>query len=277
MAGKAKQKEYYDKKASPPPLQAGDYVWYHDKKGYMSSKLIKRWKGVFIIKQRNLTATSQCCDHPDLPTLRVHVNMLQLHIGLSVKGELTDISIDLSEADPPSPEQPRVDSSQPEPPAEKTSKESFAHKSDDKEKNPRVSTFWGGSSQLPNRLIVTPEECKKAYPECFKEDGTSPSLEYLQQKRERLASPKPRVIQYREHNSAIDMEEMREFDPNFQLKEVSPAEWIKVMPHPETANEHEEAPPNGRDETIRETDDSPGKPTAMNQPFEKHSTEGTTK
>ena len=159
MAGKGKQKEYYDKKASPPPLQAGDYVWYHDKKGYMSSKLIKRWKGVFIIKQRNLTATSQCCDHPDLPTLRVHVNMLKLHIGLSVKGELTDISIDLSEADPPSPEQPRVDSPQPEPSAEKRSKESLAHISDDKEKNPRVSTFWGGSSQLPNRLIVAPEEC----------------------------------------------------------------------------------------------------------------------
>ena len=73
--GKEKQKQYYDKDATPTMLQAGDYVLYHDKRGYKNrtSKLIKRWRGPYTIKSiTDTTASIQPIDKPDQPPFNVH-------------------------------------------------------------------------------------------------------------------------------------------------------------------------------------------------------------
>ena len=66
--GKERQKKYYDKKATPSTLQVGDYVLYYDKRGYkgLTSKLIKRWQGIYVIKEINDTnASIQRYNNPD--------------------------------------------------------------------------------------------------------------------------------------------------------------------------------------------------------------------
>ena len=74
-----KQRRYYDKKSRPSTLQIGDYAVKYNKCGYpnLTSKLIHRWKGIYIIKDINETnASIQLYSEPDDEWERTHLNML---------------------------------------------------------------------------------------------------------------------------------------------------------------------------------------------------------
>ena len=76
---KEKQRRYYDKKSRPSTLQIGDYAVKYNKCGYpnLTSKLIHRWKGIYIIKDINETnASIQLYSEPDDEWERTHLNML---------------------------------------------------------------------------------------------------------------------------------------------------------------------------------------------------------
>lgn len=95
--GKERQKKYYDKKSSESTLRVGDAVLYYNRRGYRhrTSKLIKRWTGIYIIVWTNDTnADIQLFDEPDSPTMRVHLNNLKLYRGPLVRGSSSDLSID---------------------------------------------------------------------------------------------------------------------------------------------------------------------------------------
>jgi len=99
--GKERQKRQYDKKANPSDLQVGDIVLYYNKRAYRNktSKLLKRWQGMYIIKHLTDTTTAiQLYNEPDQPAFRVHLNLLERYRGPLVRGPTSDVTLDL---DPP--------------------------------------------------------------------------------------------------------------------------------------------------------------------------------
>ena len=107
--GKIKQKKYYDRHTNPTKLKVGDAVLYYNRRGYRNrtSKLIKRWTGIYIIKWISDTnADIQSFDDPDFQPIRVHLNNLKLYRGPLVRGDSSEFDIDL---DPPSGDESDVD------------------------------------------------------------------------------------------------------------------------------------------------------------------------
>ena len=94
------QKKYYDRTATPTTLKVGDSVLYYNRRGYKgkTSKLIKRWTGVYIIRSISATnAEIQLFDDPDSPITRVHLNNLKLYRGPLVRGDSAVIDIDFDD------------------------------------------------------------------------------------------------------------------------------------------------------------------------------------
>ena len=96
---KVLQKKYYDKKTKPSDIKVGDAVLMYDHRGYrgLTSKLVKRWKGLYIVKHVDETnAIIQLFDNPDSEAFKVHLNNLKLYIGPLVRGSSShELSLDL--------------------------------------------------------------------------------------------------------------------------------------------------------------------------------------
>ena len=96
---KVLQKKYYDKKTNPSDIKVGDAVLMYDHRGYrgLTSKLVKRWKGLYIVKHVDETnAIIQLFDNPDSEAFKVHLNNLKLYIGPLVRGSSShELSLDL--------------------------------------------------------------------------------------------------------------------------------------------------------------------------------------
>jgi len=116
--GKAKQKKYYDKKSSKSTIKVGDAVLYFNRRGYKNrtSKLIKRWTGIYIVKWRNETnADIQLFDQPDTAVIRVHLNTLKQYRGPLVRGESSTMSFDFDSPHSETSESSETDSEPPSP------------------------------------------------------------------------------------------------------------------------------------------------------------------
>ena len=100
---KVLQKKYYDRKAKPTDIKVGDAVLMYDHRGYrgLTSKLVKRWKGLYIVKHVDETnAVVQLFDDPDSDAFKVHLNNLKLYMGPAVRGSSShEMSLDLDTQD----------------------------------------------------------------------------------------------------------------------------------------------------------------------------------
>ena len=110
------QKKYYDRNTRPSTIKVGDAVLYYNQRGYRNktSKLIKRWQGIYIVKDVDETnAKIQLFNNPDGPIKKVHLNTLKLYLGPLVRGpESEELDIDFDSPQPSDGDQQRR--SQPE-------------------------------------------------------------------------------------------------------------------------------------------------------------------
>ena len=191
---KETQKRYYDKKSKPSTLKIGDYVMKYNKRGYpnLTSKLIHRWRGIYVIKDINETnASIQLYNKPDDEWEKVHLNMLKRYHGPLIRGVDSDILLDLdspvegdeepSDEDPPPSRGPRNSSD------ERVSAQYWPAEEDD---SPPVETVLlrrcGGA--------LTPEEYAEIYKDRLKPGTIFPSSDYLRQAVNREVTPPPRFI-----------------------------------------------------------------------------------
>ena len=96
--GKTRQKGFYDRKCNASDLQVGDCVYYWTPRGQIgrTKKLMKRWKGPYIIKKLTDTnATIQLFNDPDQVPFVVHLNTLKRYKGPLLRGSSHELSIDL--------------------------------------------------------------------------------------------------------------------------------------------------------------------------------------
>ena len=215
---KDKQKRYYDKTATTTKLQTGDYVLYHDKRGYRNktSKLIKRWKGPYVIKSMtDTTASIQPIDKPDQTPVTVHLNNLKLHTGPYTRGDDSDLSIDL---DSDSEQELKMDD-QDENEDKRTEKTSLIP--ENTKENPLLYWFRCGSRRIPGYTFLTPERYYEIFADRLTE-GKSPTSAWLRQHLNREASPPPRRRWYND----TDWQSLKlEFGGDFNIP--TPAQWIE--------------------------------------------------
>jgi len=96
--GKERQNKFYDRNACPTNLRVVDIVLYYNRRTYKNktSKLIKRWQGMYAIKHiTNTTASIYLFNEPDQTPFRVHSNLLKRHKEPLFRGPTSEVSIDL--------------------------------------------------------------------------------------------------------------------------------------------------------------------------------------
>ena len=192
---KEKQKKYYDKKTKPSTLQVGDYVMKYNKRGYpnLTSKLIHRWKGIYVIKDINETnARIQLYNKPDDDWEKVHLNMLKKYHGPLIRGKDSDITLDLDspneDNDEPTDEDPQPSRGPQNSSDEGVPVEYWPAEEDDGPPVEKIRTRG-----LPF-VEFTPREYVEIYKDRVVPGTVYPSGDYLAQWRNGEAPPPPRLI-----------------------------------------------------------------------------------